>query len=197
MRNRTILRLLGLAVAATLAVAAGVTLSAAASSGPGVGEPHLSERRILRIAQTAARGAGDPRPSLIQHSAGTRRAANRIDSGEIVPGRRWSYLIAIRGHFVFKYASPPSSARMPTGLVLTLIVDASTGKVTDVGLSDRYPAGEPNSSRLGTSPATNALSPSRASRIRTSSVILTGRPHPVRRALLRKRAPLLGRGLAG
>lgn len=141
MRSRTIWRLLGIALAAGMGAVAGVAVSAAArpSAGHGARKPHLSARRILRIAERAASAAGDPRPSLIQHSEGTRRAANRVDSGEIVPGRQWSYLIAMRGHFVFRDASPPSGARMPTGSVLTLVVDASTGSVTDLGLSNRYP----------------------------------------------------------
>lgn len=60
----------------------------------------------------AAYSAGDPEPTLIQHSEGTRDKANLVDSGDIVPGRRWSYLIAERGDFVFKDA--PVLRRGPT-----------------------------------------------------------------------------------
>lgn len=131
-----------LAAAATSGlVAGGVVLStlAVASPKPARAKPHLTERRILWIAKTAAVRAGDPKPTLIQHSEGARHRANVIDSGDIVPGRQWSYLIAERGRFIFKDASRPRRARAPTGSVLTLVVDASTGQITDTGLSNRYP----------------------------------------------------------
>lgn len=101
--------------------------------------PHLSERRILRIALRAAASAGDRRPALIQHGQGTRRKANRLASGDIVPGCRWSYLIAERGHFVLRDAHTPPGAPPPSGRVLTLVVDAATTRVTDFGVSNRYP----------------------------------------------------------
>jgi hypothetical protein len=101
--------------------------------------PHLSEHRILRIALTAAARSGDPTPTLIQHSQGTRHNANLVDSGDSVPGSEWSYLIAERGHFVLNDASRPRGARPPTGSALTLIVDATNGTVTDSGVSNRYP----------------------------------------------------------
>jgi hypothetical protein len=125
-----------------LSLAAGVILassSATASPKAPASKPRLTERQILQIAMAAANGAGDPHPTLIQHSEGTREKANLIDSGDIVPGRRWSYLIAERGHFVFNDAPRPSGAPAPRGSVLTLVVDAATHQVTDTGLSNRYP----------------------------------------------------------
>jgi hypothetical protein len=107
--------------------------------------PHLSVQRIVRIALLAARQAGDPAPLLVQHSEGTRRQANLVDSGEIVTGDRWSYLIAARGRFVADNAPRPPGAPAPRGSVLTLVVDAATGRVTDSGISNRYP----DLSRLG------------------------------------------------
>lgn len=55
----------------------------------------------------------------------------------MVPGTAWSYLIVERGHFVLNDAQTPGSA--PTGSVLTQIVNARTGQVTDVGVSNRVP----------------------------------------------------------
>lgn len=130
------------AAAATSGLIAGVMVLstlAAASPKPARAKPHLTERRILSIAKTAAARAGDPKPTLIQHSEGTRHRANLIDSGDIVPGQQWSYLIAERGRFIFIDAPRPPGARAPAGSVLTLVVDASTGKITDTGLSNRYP----------------------------------------------------------
>ena len=129
------------AAAASGLIAGAVVLSslAVASPRPARAKPHLTERRILSIAKTAAARAGDPKPLLIQHSEGTRHRANLVDSGDIVPGRQRSYLIAERGRFLFTDAPTPSGARAPTGSVLTLVVDASTGEITDTGLSNHYP----------------------------------------------------------
>ncbi|HUO72573.1 MAG TPA: hypothetical protein VMU39_17525 [Solirubrobacteraceae bacterium] len=103
-------------------------------------KPSLSGRRILALAERAASGAGDPQPTLIQHAAGTRFDANRIASGELVFEWNWSYLIAIRGHFAATRAPLPHGGKPPSGTVITLVVDARTGQITDGGLSNRYPS---------------------------------------------------------
>jgi hypothetical protein len=133
-----------LVVAATggLLAAAGVILSfssATATPAASVGKPRLTERQIIQIAMAAAKRAGESEPTLIQHSDGTRERSNLIDSGDVVPGQRWSYLIAERGRFVFKDAPTPPGAPAPSGSVLTLVVDVATRQVTDSGLSNRYP----------------------------------------------------------
>jgi hypothetical protein len=102
-------------------------------------KPQLAEARIIRIAERAAAQAGDPAPTLIQHSAGTRQQANAVASGDRVPEKQWSYLIAERGSFVLKDVPLPAGAPAPRGTVLTLVVDAATGAPTDIGVSNRYP----------------------------------------------------------
>jgi len=102
-------------------------------------KPRLPEKRLLRIAEDAATRTGDPHPRLIQHAAGTRFEAVRISSGDLVFEWNWSYLIAERGHFICQACSVPPGAKPPTGSVLTLVVDAANGQVTDSGLSKRYP----------------------------------------------------------
>lgn len=102
--------------------------------------PVLRRKRILAIAEQAARRAGDPKPTLIQHAEGTRFEAVWIGSeGDIVFAWNWSYLIAIRGHFTLTGASRPPGAPPPTGSVITLVVDARTGQVTDSGAVNHYP----------------------------------------------------------
>ena len=102
--------------------------------------PSLDEQRILALAERAASGAGDPKPTLIQHAVGTHFDAVRISSGDLVFEWNWSYLIAIQGHFIAFGATPiPPGAKPPTGTVITLVVDTRTGRVTDSGLSNRYP----------------------------------------------------------
>ena len=99
----------------------------------------MGARRILSLAEQAARGEGDPRPNLVQHAAGSRFDAVRISSGDLVFDWSWSYLIAVRGHFVALDTPIPPDTRPPRGTVITLVLDARTGQVTDAGLSNRYP----------------------------------------------------------
>ena len=102
-------------------------------------KPHLSRNRILALARRAATDAGDATPTLIQHVEATRFDAVRVSSGDLVYAWNWSYLIAERGHFVFTNASGPPGAPPPKGTVLTLVVDAATGNITDDGLDNHYP----------------------------------------------------------
>lgn len=101
--------------------------------------PSLDEHQILRLAERAARGAGETKPTLIQHAAGTRFTAVLISSGDQVFAWNWSYLIAVRGHFKVTVSGPPSEVTALRGTVMTLVVDARTAQVTDSGISDRYP----------------------------------------------------------
>lgn len=102
-------------------------------------EPRLGEDKILALATQAATGAGDPSPSLIQHAEGTHFDAVLISSGDLVFEWNWSVLIALRGHFTANGAPIPAGAKAPTGTVLTLVVNAATGEVTDFGIGDIYP----------------------------------------------------------
>lgn len=133
-------RSLSVAVAAVV-VAVGALAVASAGSGSVTKwrKPHLRERRILAIALKTAAAAGDSTPTLIQHSEGSRHQANLIASGDIVGGSQWSYLIAERGRFTANSTYAPRGGREPSGTVLTLIVSARTGQVTDTGISNRYP----------------------------------------------------------
>jgi hypothetical protein len=102
-------------------------------------KPQLPEKRILRLAMAAAKQGGDPRPSLIQHAASTHFKAVLIGQGDLVFEWNWSYLIAVRGHFSYSGLGPPGSSSTVHGTVITLVVDAATGQVTDFGVSNRYP----------------------------------------------------------
>ena len=131
--------MLGLVMAAALVVVAVlIGSSASARSDRAHQRPRLSERRILEIAKTAAAQTGDPKPSLIQHSEGTRHNANLVGLDAGVPGQEWSYLIAERGRFVLKHAHTPPRAPAPRGSVLVLIVNASTGQRTDGGVTPEH-----------------------------------------------------------
>ena len=114
-----------------------VRLPITVQRAPARPRPRLSEQRLLQIAEHAAANAGDPHPSLIQHAAGPRFEAVLVASGDLVFEWNWSYLIAERGHF--RYSGVGLANATISGTVLTLVVDAATGQVTDSGLSKHYP----------------------------------------------------------
>ncbi len=147
----------GAAAIATVLAVVLASSAAAVNSGLSDAKSHLPEGQILRIALTAAGRSGDPKPTLIQHTRGNQA----------------SYLIAERGHFTAYMASPPPGAPLPTGSVLTLVVDAFTGDVTDYGVSNRYP------DLVVLGPVTTDLRiPSVPSGVLTGAIILIGGPSP-------------------
>lgn len=111
-----------------------LTSSSAAGSSP------CDSSAIVALAKQYAAQGGESNPTLIQHSAMTTRSQANVTggAGTGISGDQESYLIAVRGHFVVN-APRPSGAPAPTGSVLTLVVDASSCQVTDVGIQDNYP----------------------------------------------------------
>jgi hypothetical protein len=106
--------------------------------------PHLSRRRILSIALGAARREGDADPTLVQDAEGSELLANLVVSRTLVFAWRWSYLITLRGRFHFTLPTPPGIPMGPGPVVrvfrvLTVVIDARTGRITSSGTSDRYP----------------------------------------------------------
>jgi hypothetical protein len=112
---------------------------AAASSSPhrSQAKPSAIEREIRHVALRAAARAGDPTPTLIQHSTGSRIDAERVASGDLVEGEQRTYLIAERGHFVLKGVGIANETIR--GSVITVVYDPKAKDVTDFGLSNRYP----------------------------------------------------------
>jgi hypothetical protein len=130
-----------LALAAIVGLVAGCTVAATAVAAGASGRPQTrlspAEREILKIALRAAARTGDPRPTLIQYSLGTRGKANLISSKDITGGEQRSYLIAERGHFVLRDLGIGNQT--VRGSVITVVLNASTLHSTDFGLQDNYP----------------------------------------------------------
>lgn len=138
--KRGVLRAVLVTAVALGAAAALVTSSLAGTRSQSAGRhPGLSEQQILGMALLAAARSGDSRPTLIQHAEGTQRDANKITAGAYIGGNATSYLIAARGHFIGYGASVPFGASLPRGTVITMIVNAATGRVTDGGITYRNP----------------------------------------------------------
>jgi len=137
--------IIGLGIVCAAAASAAILWSAMATTAS-AGTP-FSPSAIPALARAAAARSGDKTPTLIQHVTGTRAEANRLASGDVVPGEQQSYLIAIKGHFVVTPELPPLPPGVPvapqpktlTYTVMTLIVDATTGQITDSGLANSYP----------------------------------------------------------
>jgi hypothetical protein len=72
-------------------------------------------------------------------STGTKAAHLRIDSGEVVPGKRWSILIVVLGRFVATDVPIPPGAAAPRGSAMSMVYDVGSGKGTDSGLGDEIP----------------------------------------------------------
>lgn len=128
--------------AATTAIVLAIPHSQAAPATPGV----LSSAQLRAIAQAWSVTTGDQTPTQIQHVRTTsRQAAVKADSGDLVPGTHPSYVIVVRGHFTAAGLPHPRGEPVPAGTVLTLVVDATSGHVTDWGLVNRVP----NIAKLG------------------------------------------------
>jgi hypothetical protein len=118
------------------------TMTTAASAGPA-----FSPSQIAGLARAIVAKNGDNAPTLIQHATGARADANRIGGGDVVFSDQPSYLIVVHGHFTVTPQLPPippgvSIPPQPQTLTystMTLVVDASTGQVTDYGLTNDHP----------------------------------------------------------
>ncbi len=105
----------GITIAGSLAATAIVAVSSQATASPSShkGNPRLAERQIRRIALVAAQGAGDPKPTLIQHSEGTREKAI-VNGHRFLPtgGHKiphwWPSFLPAGGHRI----SPPGLGRV-------------------------------------------------------------------------------------
>jgi hypothetical protein len=129
------------------------TFTAPTTSGPEVSEAaalsmaaNEAHADSLAVSGAAARGelAEDAAPQAIART--TRKTATEtIGQGEEPPNAdaevaAWYggsvYLVSFVGHYEARDAPVPPQAKTPTGLYLTLIVDAYSGKITGFELSN-------------------------------------------------------------
>ena len=143
--RRRLLMLGGSTIASTIAAVAiasgqpGANAAAGSVNAPPTTVAGLTETQVMSIAIQGATAAGDPKPTDIAHSTGTRAQANLLAAGETVPGDQPSLLIVEHGRFIASNAPTPPGAPAPTGTVLTLVVDQATGQVTDTGIQGSTP----------------------------------------------------------
>lgn len=138
-------RFLAAVTAAALAIAALTAAIVASAAAP----VKVSASDVTSVALQEATDNGDGAPSLIEHVEATRAAANSAVGDAIIPasqgGGNDSFLVIVHGHFTVSHSQGISGSSAPTGSVMTLVVDANSGQVTDFGVSND----DPNVSGLG------------------------------------------------
>jgi hypothetical protein len=97
----------------------------------------LTEAQVLQIAEGFAGGMGDAAPTSIEYVKSTRQQAVSAESGDEVSSNADVYAIVMQGNFVASNA--PSAGGAPTGSVLTMVIGASTGTLTDFGIGNQVP----------------------------------------------------------
>jgi hypothetical protein len=138
MFRRHKLLLLGSAAGAVAFGAGGAVLATASSSADAA--PKLTEVQITQEALNLAAGMGDASPTSIEHVEGTReQLVSALSGDEVRAASEDVYAIVIRGQFVDSNAPRPSDAAAPSGSVLTVFIDATTGALTDFGIQNQVP----------------------------------------------------------
>lgn len=108
-----------------------------------VGGGHASAQDAYTDAQAeaalvkAAIASGDPSVTHGQWVRVTRGVANSLTSGSSVGSEDSEDVVLVEalGNFTATYAHPMYGAPLPTGTVMTLILDPASGQVLDYGLS--------------------------------------------------------------
>lgn len=101
--------------------------------------PTLTDAQVSEIAGEFAAGMGDPNPTSIEHVESTRQQGVFALSGDTVSTNPDVYAIVMRGQFVANNAPRASEATAPSGPVLTLVINATTGALTDFGVQNQVP----------------------------------------------------------
>ncbi len=104
--------------------------------------------RLDEIALRVAAATGDKRPVWITAVMTTHgKALESATPGDIEPAGNGVtvYLVTMRGNFVDYDAPTPRGASAPTGHYLSIVINARSFLVTDLGLSDRPPVVSPAS----------------------------------------------------
>jgi hypothetical protein len=126
------------------AAAAALVLATAGSGAATAGNPMTAAQIKSLVVRDAAR-MGDSTPTDISYSTLTTRngALAASGSGDSVGGAYGSasgyFVVVAHGDFTAYDAPIPNGVKIPTGTVMTFVVDAATGEVTDGGLQDNTP----------------------------------------------------------
>jgi len=148
MRELTAARERARSSTAAVAVVIGLAVAGCAGSAPGArAVPASAVARLAGIATRAAKFNGDAAPRWVTAVLTTHaKALTSATPGDFIPGADGVrvFLITMRGHFVANGPGPPGAAA-PTGRYLSLVVNAKTFRLLDLGLSRKPPPVSPAS----------------------------------------------------
>jgi hypothetical protein len=102
----------------------------------------LAAAQILAQINYLAAGNGEPNPTDIQYVSTTGADAAKALSEAPPPGPAGAesvILVAARGRFTGYGAKIPPGAALPTGTVITAVMDAASGALTEWGISRTFP----------------------------------------------------------
>jgi hypothetical protein len=101
------------------------------------GEPVITRLRAIALGAAAQNGEQSPTDAIAYKT--TRQDANARTSGAIVDSNQPVFLIVEHGNFVGVDVSLMYGSQAPRGRIISVIVDAATGNVTDWGYEPTEP----------------------------------------------------------
>lgn len=132
--------LLAVSAAGTTAlVAASIAFASTTTGTTGTtGQSVLSEAQIQQDAVAFAAANGDPDPTSMEHVQGSRQQLVLALSGGTVsvPYTEDVVAVVMQGNFVANISGPGAP---PSGSVLTMVIDATTGQLVDFGIQNSVP----------------------------------------------------------
>jgi len=94
---------------------------------------------VRGLATQLAAANGDPAPSSMEYVLTTRQAAAKATSQAVVDSDQPVYVASFSGKFSGDLAKTPRGAVKPSGSVMTVVIDQSTGRITDWGIEKATP----------------------------------------------------------
>lgn len=134
-----------------ITIALATSIPGASASGkplPGSPVPRTSISRLTEVADSFARVNGDTRPTSVSVVTTTHaKALTSATPGDALRNgvAKTVYLVTMKGSFKGYGASVPEGAAMPTGKYLSIVIDATTFRVLDWGLSGQPSSVSPSS----------------------------------------------------
>lgn len=125
-----------LTASATASTSESVTQTTAA---PQTAAAPLGQTAIKEIALGFAAKMGDSHPTGLEYVQGGRRQIVQAFSDDEVPNSTEVDAIVMRGQFIAKNAPMPPGASSPSGTVLIVVINATTGEMTDFGIQQQPP----------------------------------------------------------
>jgi len=129
----------GGATLAALSASATTTPPEATTTPQTTAVPPLGEAKIKQIGLEFAARMGDPNPTAIEYVHGSREQVVFAFSKDEVPDNTEVDAIVMHGQFVSTNAPVPAEGKPPGGSVLIVVINATTGEMTDLGIQQQSP----------------------------------------------------------